>query len=548
MEENKLPDGWVWTNLEAITLRIGDVDHKMPSSVESGIPYISTKNFYGEHGINFDAAKRISYDDYFALSRKIKPDIGDILLSRYGTVGEVRKVSTNIEFQASYSIAIIKILPNSDFTNYLFYALKSKVVQEQIKRDIRATAQPDLGLEYIRKFEIPLAPLPEQQRIVAAIEQQFTRLDAGVAALKSAKTRLKRYRATVLKAAVEGKLTEAWRAEHPTSEPASQLLTRIIQERRAKWEADQRAKGKDPAKVKYVEPTAPDVSGLPELPKEWCWASLDSVADTIDPQPSHRTPASVEGGIPYIGIGDITQDGRINIDQVKKVSLDVFEEHQSRYQLKEGDFIFGKIGTIGRPVKLPQPFYYTLSANVVLIQPTSIFLNSSLTFIYMASPFLKKLLTEGSRATTQAAFGIQKVRLLPILIPPLEEQQQIVSEVERRLSLVSQLEALVEANLKRAERLRQSVLKEAFAGRLVPQDPDDEPASVLLERIRQERESAGHENNGRKQSKQQHTYGKKQELREHETFQEAYARNGITQEPEPLDENEIAQVALWNAD
>src|SRR5206468_2460966 len=128
--------------------------------------------------------------------------------------------------------------------------------------------------------KVKVAPLPEQHRIVAAIEQQFTRLEASVAALQRARTKLKRYRAAVLKAAVEGKLTEAWRAEHPTTEPASVLLERILQERRAKWEADLRAKGKDPAKVKYVEPAGPDVEGLPELPEGWCWATPKQLAST----------------------------------------------------------------------------------------------------------------------------------------------------------------------------------------------------------------------------------------------------------------------------
>jgi type I restriction enzyme S subunit len=124
-----------------------------------------------------------------------------------------------------------------------------------------------------------IAPLAEQHRIVSAIEQQFTRLDAGVAALKRVQAKLKRYRAAVLKAAVEGKLTEAWRAEHPATEPASILLERILKERRARWEADLRAKGKDPAKVKYVEPAKPDLENLPELPEGWCWATLEQLSD-----------------------------------------------------------------------------------------------------------------------------------------------------------------------------------------------------------------------------------------------------------------------------
>src|SRR5204863_4103445 len=131
----------------------------------------------------------------------------------------------------------------------------------------------------IDELQLPLPPSNEQHRIVAKIEELLSDLDAGVAALERAKTNLKRYRAAVLKAAVEGTLTEAWRVEHPSTETATTLLERILAERRWKWEADQLAKyaaaEKGPPKnwkEKYVEPTPPDTRGLPELPKEWCWA------------------------------------------------------------------------------------------------------------------------------------------------------------------------------------------------------------------------------------------------------------------------------------
>ena len=131
---------------------------------------------------------------------------------------------------------------------------------------------------------------------------------------------------------------------------------------------------------------------------------------------------------------------------------------------------------LNHPLSSHQPFNYALSANVVLIQPKPQSINPSFVFIYMASPLIEKSLIEGSRATTQAAFGIQRVRLLPVPLPSLSEQNAIVEEVDRRLSVVSQLETIIEINLKRAERLRQSILREAFMGRLVPQDPTDEPA------------------------------------------------------------------------
>ncbi len=160
---------------------------------------------------------------------------------------------------------------------------------------------------------IPLPPLAEQRRIVAAIEEQFTRLDAGVAALRRARAALKRYRAAVLKAAVEGRLTAAWRAAHPDAEPAAALLRRILAERRARWEADQRAKGKDPAKARYDEPAAPDTAGLPALPEGWVWATVEQVSQIAWHGALQRRRATTEDGLPVLRMGNIQYCASLDI-------------------------------------------------------------------------------------------------------------------------------------------------------------------------------------------------------------------------------------------
>ena len=331
--ENELPEGWCWASLASLTDRIGDVDHKMPSPVVSGISYISTKNFYGNDEIDFNAAKRISPEDYAALCRKIKPEYGDILLSRYGTVGEVRKVSTDIEFQASYSIAIVKTFSQPNLTDYLVYALRSAAVQSQIKRDIRASAQPDLGLEYIRRFEIPLAPLNEQNRIVAAIEQQFSRLDAAVTSLQHARAKLKRQRAAILKAAVEGTLTEGWRAQHPANETAEQLLQRILNEQQEKWEAEQLGK-----KKVYKKSEPPDTANLPELPEGWMWVSVGQVSYFVRYGTSAKTSEN-DTGTPVLRMGNI-QGGALELSNLKYLPAD-HSEFPSLL-LKDGDMLFNR--------------------------------------------------------------------------------------------------------------------------------------------------------------------------------------------------------------
>ena len=359
----------------------------------------------------------------------------------------------------------------------------------------KSTAVPGLSRDDYNAITVKIAPFPEQHRIVAAIEQQFSRLDAGVAALKRAKVKLKRYRAAVLKAAVEGKLTETWRAEHPTTEPASPLLERILKERRAKWEADLRAKGKDPAKVKYVEPAAPDVESLPELPGGWCWAKVDQLITYLRnglPQKPEASPP----GHRILRINAV-RPMSVDLDEVRYLFLP--QQQLEGYLLDNGDLLFTRyngslelLGVAGlvRGCSLPTLHPDKLiRVKTVLAEPLSL-------YIELASNVgISRTYIESKARTTAGQTGISgsDIRQIPIPLPSLKEQEQIVAEVERHLSLISQLEVTVAANLKRAERLRQSILREAFTGRLVPQDPTDEPASVLLERIRNEHNG---QNNG----------------------------------------------------
>jgi type I restriction enzyme S subunit len=204
--DGELPDGWRMVKLSEITSQVKDVDHKMPKPADSDIPYVSTKDFIGNEDIDFENAKHISEEDYIALTRKIKPELDDILLSRYGTIGEVRKVKTNRRFQASYSIAIIKPISELVFPDFLIAVLRSEVGQEQMRKHIRASSQPDLGLEYIRKFDIPLPPLAEQRRIVAEVERRLSVAQEVESVVAASVARAFRLRQSVLKSAFEGRL------------------------------------------------------------------------------------------------------------------------------------------------------------------------------------------------------------------------------------------------------------------------------------------------------------------------------------------------------
>ena len=358
---------------------------------------------------------------------------------------------------------------------------------------VTGTTRPKLTQAALNGIPIPLPPLAEQRRIVAEIETQFTRLDASVAALRRAQANLTRYRASVLKDACEGRLvpTEAELApsEGREYEPAAVLLERILAERRARWESQEKKRGK------YKEPSAPDTSALPELPEGWVWAtvaqmaSLEFNAITDGPFGSNLKTSHYTNAGPRVirlqNVGDgVFVNAYAHISQEHYIAL-------SRHSIESGDLVIAALGeTLPRACLIPSTVGPAIvKADCIRFKPADDV--ALATFLNFA------LNSEGTRnRTSKIVHGVGRPRLnqqeikgIALPLPPLAEQRRIVAEVERRLSVVQQAEVTVEASLARAERLRQSILKQAFSGMLVPQDPDDEPASALLERIRAEREA-----------------------------------------------------------
>ncbi len=369
----------------------------------------------------------------------------------------------------------------------------------------RQLTSASINKRILRQFPVPVAPLNEQRRIVAKIEELFSDLDAGVAALERAKANLKRYRAAVLKAAVEGKLTAAWRAKHPNVEPASKLLDRILTERRRKWEADQLAKfaaaGKQPPKnwqAKYVEPTPPDTTDLPELPArlvlgearsasrlptqrvlpESLW-SRDRHADSAD----KRRPANeCRSFRSPISRRDRKQRGRLLHRERRPPLYSVQRQYRPVGRCGDGARLHEKVLHPDKLIRVklalgdPMPSFVEIAANVGASRKHMV----------------------GRARTTAGQTGISgtDIREMPIPLPPRAEQAQIVAEVAEKLSQIDAAAVAIDHGLLRAARLRQSILKQAFEGKLVPQDPADEPANVLLERLRTQ-PSHGPRHNGR---------------------------------------------------
>jgi len=519
----RLPKGWTLTTLGEFGRWSsgGTPSRSRPESFGGNTPWIKTGDL--QDCLITSAPESISESGLKNSSAKLFP-VGTLLIAMYGaTIGKLGLLGV----EASTNQACAALLPDEcihESIPYVFYYLMS--VRRDLKNAGKGGAQPNISQTVIKKFPMPLAPPQEQHRIVAAIESYLTRLDDAVALLERAQQNLKRYRASVLKAAVEGRLvpTEAELAkkEGRSYEPASELLNRILVERRKKWiedtaekarakteekarkadkpwtiEDDAKTLEKERAKAakKYKEPAAPDLSALgaqagtsnlPDLPEGWCWCTLGQLVWLVKDGP-HYSPEYVEEGIPFITGGNVRPEG-VDFDSAKRISPKLHKELCQGIEPEMGDMLYTKGGTTGiaRVNTYNRAFSVWVHVAVLkLAQPIDAFyvqnaLNSP--WCYSQS----QLYTHG---VGNQDLGLTRMVNITIPLPPLAEQRRVNEFVARTTSLLVDVANAVKTGRERSRALRQSILKWAFEGKLVPQDPEDEPASALLERIKAERES-----------------------------------------------------------
>jgi type I restriction enzyme S subunit len=341
-----------------------------------------------------------------------------------------------------------------------------------------------------------IAPLDEQTRIADRIDELFTDLAAGVAALERVKRNLSRYRAAVLHAAVTGRLTEAWRKEHGTPrEPGPQLLERILVERRRQWEQRTLAKyerdGKHPPKnwrERYPEPSPPklpaDGSPLPGLPKGWCWANLDCLKHFSMYGPRFSSDDYVSDGVRVLRTTDFDDAGNINL--ATPPMLPLTDSQFEDYGLESGDLLVTRTGSLGTLAVFQGGARAIAGAFLIYYRLNQEHVDPRFAFFVLKAPAGQRELRRRGTGVGRPNLNIPSIDSIAFSLPPLAEQTAVCEAVNEKLSQIDALEAEVTRGLARASRLRQSILKAAFEGRLVPQDPTDEPASALLERIRTE--------------------------------------------------------------
>lgn len=397
---------------------------------------------------------------------------GDVL---YGRLRPYLNKVYRPEFEGLCSAEFITF-PENEWLNskYLQYFLNCSAFVS-FASHLNAGDRPRVDFDQIGEYQFSLAPVAEQQRIVGEIEKQFTRLDAAVAALMRVHANLKRYRASVLKAACEGRLVpteaELARREGRSYEPASELLKRIL----------------------AASPALLNSKDLNELPEGWFWASLEQTVGVFVDS-AHRTPRYGPSGFPALGPRDIVE-GCVNLDNARLVDEAEFSIQTKRRVPQQGDIIYSRELSYGWAAMVPAGTRVCLSQGMCLFRPHES-VSSRYLMMVLNGPLGRSQASTAATGSAHPHINLGDIKAYRIPLPPSAEQHRIIAELDRRLSIMDEIELQVEGDLKRAERLRQTILKCAFEGKLVPQDPNDEPAGVLLERIRAARARRDEGSNG----------------------------------------------------
>lgn len=465
--ETDLPDNWTKTTLREILTSIKGKKPKKLGEKDDffNIPYISIKSFEKgifEHFTDGENCRICNKEDILMVWDGAR--CGLVGTGVYGAIGSTLAKLNYFEMNR----------------NYLFHFLQFNY--GYINKRPRGVGIPHVEPEILWNIEIPIPPFSEQDRISNKIEELFTKLDAGIQDFILAKEKLKIYRQSILKNAFEGKLTEEWREIHKKDiESVSIILEKLKNERKKTF-------GK-----KYKKTTQIETSELPELPKGWAWTNIESLAEVV-PNAIKAGPFGsalkkafyVPEGYKIYGQEQVIRNNPYYGDYF--IDEDRFKSLKS-CKVKPGDVLISLVGTIGKVLILPEDIEPgIINPRLVKFSLDERIVNNKFIKIYLESTAVRHFFSIASHGGTMDILNLTILKNLPISLPPLQEQNVLIDEIEQKFIIIDEIEREIDLNVLRAQKLRQSILKKAFMGQLVPQNPDDEPAKQLLERIKAEKE------------------------------------------------------------
>ncbi|MDT8823265.1 restriction endonuclease subunit S [Vibrio vulnificus] len=503
VHEEFIPKSWLMVKTDEICEVTDYVANGSFASLKENVTYLNEPDFavlirLRDYTKGWEGPFKYVTKEAYEFLAKSAVNPGDIVIANVGDPGK-SFVVPNLNQPMTLGPNSILLKSNSkNLNNFLKYFFQSNWFEELIAQITTGTAQKKFNKTGFRALYFPFPPEKEQDRIVDKLEELFSELDEGVKELKAAQTKLSQYRQSLLKSAVEGSLTQQWRAENSdqVQETGEQLLARILKQRREQWQQQKLAEFAEKGKTlpknwqdKYPEPVQPDTTDLPELPEGWVWATIDQLALNKRYGSSSKTNDD-SSGVPVLRMGNI-QDGKLDYGNLKYLPID--HKEFPELLLQDGDLLFNRTNSaelvgktavyrdIGKPVSYASYLISVTFSKYVLPEIVAHYINSVLG---------KKWIAEVMNQTAgQANVNGTKLGELAIPLAPFVEQVEIVQKVTNEFESIDQQSEATTLGLKQSEAQRKNILKSAFSGKLVPQDPNDEPASVLLEKIKQEREA-----------------------------------------------------------
>ncbi len=508
-ELKMMREDWVACKLGDLLKLKNGFAFKSSKYIQEGIPVLKIGDIQDWNVSVVDASRvkeEIEYDSHIV-------NKGDILIAMSGaTTGKFGIFDSDEKAYQNQRVG--NLLPHSEnYTSkkYIFYLLYS--LKREIERSAYGGAQPNISSGKIESLSTKLFPLPIQKAIVKKIEELFSSLDSGIADLKKAQEQLVIYRQAVLKKAFEGELTREWR-EKQTELPSAYELLNEIKEERQKYYEQQLEEWKEEIKLweenndDQKKPAKPRPLTIPDLPNaeheskkwqipiNWIWTQIGTICFVTKLAGFEYTDYvkyNLDGDLPVLKAENAGPLGFKKTVYSKVTSESV--KSLKRSQIFGGELLIVFVGAgTGNVAMVPLNQRYFLRPNIGMARPY-FNLNSKYLELFLQSAFGKTLMMSAVKAVAQPSLSMATIRQSPIAFPSFKEQNQIVREIEFRLSVCDKVEESLKESLEKAKALRQSILKKTFEGKLLSAeelakckaDKDYEPASVLLEKIKKEK-------------------------------------------------------------
>ena len=416
---------------------------------------------------------------------------GDLLIAMSGaTTGKVgiytgKEICLQNQRVGNFKVLSHQLL-NTRFRDFYVLSLGKKIEDAAY-----GGAQPNISSSVLESLEISIPPLNEQRRIVDKLDRIGDRHRTARNELNHIPKLIARYKQAVLAAAGTGKLTEDWREENPNVESASELLKQIQKKRNKEHEkasalatskSRRKPKSIDNSEFKDFEFDFPENFNFPE---SWSLCNCKMLADLIT-DGEHATPVRTEDGIFLLSARNI-QNGFLSFAKVDYIPDYEYERIIKRCNPEKNDILISCSGSVGRVCRVPDNVKFTMVRSVALIKLQYNLELSEYLELALQSTISQSQILKLQKATAQANLFIGQIGKIVIPLPPLEEQKEIVRRVEKMFEKIDRMEEEYQKAAKLCDRLEQATLAKAFRGELVPQDPNDEPASVLLEQVKSQR-------------------------------------------------------------